>query len=159
MRKHFLSGAIFGTLVFVLCQYFISSWWAPTLINWSSGYPAPHKWGAALGVLGNALFSIAAVLPGLCGGFIAGRRGLLVGAVIGVLGCFLWGALLAALQFHSGALKFNAHTWAAVFIFPTVEGIGSVITCAVCGAAGELLRSRFLRSSLRPSPDPGPERR
>jgi uncharacterized membrane protein YeaQ/YmgE (transglycosylase-associated protein family) len=141
MCNRFLLGAILGTLAFVLCQYFVSHWWAPFLINASFGYPTPHKWAAALGVLGSALFGISMVLPGVCAGLISGRRGFLVRALVGVVGSFFYGALSASLQFHSGALTFNARTWTAVFIFPTIYGLGSVVTSAVGGAAGQLLRS------------------
>ena len=141
MRSRLLLGAILGTLAFVLCQYFACYWWAPVLVNASFGYPTPHKWGAALGALGSALFCISMVLPGFCAGLIAGRRGFLVGALVGVLGSFLYGALFEFLQFHYGVLKLNARTWTVIFSFPTIQGIGLVITSAVGGGAGELLRS------------------
>src|SRR5215467_5747585 len=112
MRNRFLLGAIVGTLAFVLCQHFLARWWAPALINASFVNPSPHKWSPALGALGDALFGISFVLPGVCAGFISGRRGFLVGALVGVVGSFLCGALYELLQAHSGAVRFK---WTAVF--------------------------------------------
>jgi fructose-specific phosphotransferase system IIC component len=88
-----------------------------------------------------ALASISSVLPGLIAGFISGKRGFLVGAVAGALGSFLYGVYIEGMQFHSGALKPNARTWTAVFIFPTIYAAGLIITSAVGGGAGQLLRS------------------
>jgi hypothetical protein len=141
MRSRFLLGAIVGTLTFVLCQHFISHWLAPVLMNASVGYPRPFKWGAALGALGDASYCISLVLPGVCAGFISGRRGFLVGALVDVAGSILYGAFFELLQIHAGTLRLNGRNWTAVFIFPALSGISSVITSAVGGGAGELLRS------------------
>jgi uncharacterized membrane protein YeaQ/YmgE (transglycosylase-associated protein family) len=84
------------------------------------------------------LFGIAFVLPGVCAGFISGRRGFLVGALVGLVGSFLYGALFELMQVHSGAVKFR---WAAVLIAPAISGISLIIISAVSGGAGELLRS------------------
>jgi len=141
MRSRVLLGATVGALVLVLSQHFIYHWWAPVLINASVGYPTPHKWAAALGALGDALFSICMVLPGLCAGFISGRRGFLVGALVGVVGTVLYAALFEFLQFHSGLIQFTARTWTVVFSIPITEGIGLMITSTIGGGAGKLLRS------------------
>ena len=135
MRNRFVFGVTSGALALCLCQW-LDHWWGPAIINVASG--DPEKWRVALTV---ALGLAATVLPGLCAGFISGRRGFLVGAVAGALGSFLFGAFEELMLVHSGALKLNAHTWTAVFIFPTIYSIGIVITSAVGGGAGELLRS------------------
>ena len=88
-----------------------------------------------------ALASIASVLPGLVAGFISGSRGFLAGAVAGALGSFLYGAFFELIQVHSGDLKLNARTWTILFIFPTIYSVGLIVTSAVGGGAGQLLRS------------------
>ncbi len=135
MRSHFVSGVILGALALCLCQ-FLSQWWGGSIVNVASG--DPEKWRVALMV---ALASIASVLPGLIAGFISGKRGFIVGAAAGSLGSFIYGVYFEGLQFLSGALKLNVHTWAAVFIFPTIYAAGLVVTSAVGGSAGQLLRS------------------
>jgi len=140
MRNRFLLGAIVGTVVFVLCQHFLSHWLAPVLINASVGYPRPFRWGTVLGALGGVLDCISMLLPGVCAGFISGRRGFLVGAVVGLVGIFIYGAIFEFLQIHSGLIRLNARTWPVLFTIP-IFGIGQVITSTVAGGAGELLRS------------------
>ena len=75
-----------------------------------------------------------AVGPGVAAGWVAGRKGWLVGAVVG--GCvtllslatlpFVWGSISPGIAFN--ALVFG--------------GMASVLTQSVAGAAGELLRTR-----------------
>jgi hypothetical protein len=135
MQSHFVSGVITGALALCLCQ-FLSQWWGGSLVNVISG--DPEKWRVASMV---AMASIASVLPGLIAGFISGRSGFIVGAIAGALGSFLYGAYVEGMQFLSGALKLNARTWVVVFIFPTIYAVGLIITSAVGGGAGQLLRS------------------
>jgi hypothetical protein len=135
MRAHFVSGVIAGALALCVCQWLSQSWGA-NLVNVPSG--DPEEWRVAL--LG-ALSSTASVVPGLCAGFISGRRGFLVGAFAGALGCLLYGAFVDLMLVHSGALRFNARTWTAVFIFPRIYSLGLIVTSAVGGGAGQMLRS------------------
>jgi hypothetical protein len=135
MRTHFASGVIAGALALCLCQW-LSQWWGADLVNVPSG--DPQKWRVALMM---ALSSTASVVPGLCAGFIAGRRGFLVGALAGALGSFLYGAFLELMLVHSGALRLNTRTWTAVFIFPRIYSLGLIVTSAVGGGAGQVLRS------------------
>ena len=75
-----------------------------------------------------------AVGPGVAAGWVAGRKGWLVGAVVG--GCvtllslatlpFVWGSISPGIAFNT--LVFG--------------GIASVLTHSVAGAAGELLKAR-----------------
>ena len=135
MGNRFVSGVVAGALALCLCQW-LYQWWGGDIINVASG--DPQKWRVALTV---ALSMTATVLPGLCAGFISGRRGFLVGAMAGALGSFLYGAFEELMLVHSGALKLNARTWPAVFIFPTIYSFGLIVTSAVGGGAGQLLRS------------------
>jgi hypothetical protein len=135
MRSHFVSGPIAGALALCLCQFF-SQWWGASIVNVPSG--DPEKWRVALMM---ALASIASVLPGVIAGFISAQRGFLVGAVAGALGSFLYGVYFEGMLFYSGALKLNVRTWTAVFIFPTIYAVGLIVTCAVGGGAGQMLRS------------------
>jgi hypothetical protein len=135
MRSRFVFGVIAGALALCLCQW-LSRLWEGAIINVPSG--DPEKWRVALTV---ALSCVALVLPGVCAGFISGRRGFLVGAMSGVLGSFLFGAFEELMLVHTGVLKLNADTWTAVFIFPTIYSLGIVVTSVVGGGAGELLRS------------------
>jgi hypothetical protein len=135
MRSHFVSGAIAGALALCLCQ-FLSQWWGASIVNVPSS--DPEKWRVALMM---ALASIASVVPGVIAGFISAKRGFVVGAVAGALGSFLYGIYFEGMQFYSGALKLNVRTWTAVFIFPAIYAVGLIITSAVGGGAGQLLRS------------------
>jgi MFS family permease len=135
MDTRIIFGVLSGTLALGICQYF-SQYWVAVLLNSTGG--DLHNWRAALAW---TLGGIASVLPGFFAGFFSGRRGFLVGAVVGVLGSFLYGIFVEPTQVHAGALKLNAHTWTAVFIFPTIYGLGLTLTSAVGGAAGQLLRS------------------
>ena len=135
MNNRFVLGVVAGALALCVCQFF-SQWWGGEILYVTSGDPG--KWRAAVTV---ALASIASVLPGLVAGFISGRRGFIVGAVAGALGSFLYGIYFELMQVHSGALRLNAHNWTAVFIFPTIYSVGLIVTSAVGGGAGELLRS------------------
>jgi hypothetical protein len=83
-------------------------------------------------------YSLAGSVPG----FISGRRGFLVGALAGALGGILYGAFLELMQVHSGDLKLNVRTWTALLlVFPMIKSAGVIISSAVAGGAGQLLRS------------------
>ncbi len=135
MDKRFVSGVVAGALALCLCQWL--HFWSGYIVNVASGDPQP--WRLALYV---ALASLATVLPGLCAGFISGRRGFLVGALAGALGGIAYGVFFELIQVHSGALKLNARTWTALLlVFPTIQSAGVIISSAVAGGAGQLLRS------------------
>jgi hypothetical protein len=135
MDKRFVSGVAAGALALCLCQWL--QFWSGVIVNVASGDPQP--WRLALYML---LASITTVLPGLCAGFISGRRGFLVGALAGALGGILYGAFFELRQVHSGDLKLNARTWTALLlIFPMITSAGVIISSAVAGGAGQLLRS------------------
>ena len=135
MDKRFVSGVVVGALALCLCQLF-SRWWVAELINGSTG-----DWRSWRFALAFALSSTASVLPGLCAGVISGRRGFLAGVLAGALGSVLYGVYDELMQVHAGAFKLNSRTWTAVFIFPTIYAAGLMISSAVGGAAGQMLRS------------------
>jgi hypothetical protein len=135
MDKHFVSGVVAGAVTLGVCQW-LSRWWVAELINVSSG--DWHNWRFALAF---ALSSTALVLPGLCAGLVSGRWGFLAGALAGVLGSVLYGVFDELMQVHAGALKLNARNWTAVFNFPTIYSVGLMVSAAVGGGAGQLLRS------------------
>ena len=134
MRSRFVLGVVAGALALCLFQWL--QYWGGYIVYVPSG--DPQTWRVALYV---ALAAVATLFPGLFAGFISGRRGFLVGALAGALGSFLYGALFELIQIHSGAIKLNARTWTVLFSFPTIYCAGLIISSAVAGGAGQLLRS------------------
>ena len=134
MRNRVFVAVALGSVALWLCQWLVQL--GDRVVN-AHGEDL-HRWPIALLM---TISSVAAVLPGLCAGFISGVRGFLVGALAGALGSMSYGAVTTAMLVHSGNLPLRAHTWVAILIFPSIYGVGLVLTCAVGGAAGELLRS------------------
>jgi hypothetical protein len=134
MHKHFAFGVLGGAVTLCACQWF-STRWVAELINTAPDFPG-WRFGLAF-----AASSAAAVLPGLLAGFISGRRGFLAGALAGALGSVLYGVFSELVQVHLGSIKLNARTWPVLFNYPTIYVYGLVITAAVGGGAGQLLRS------------------
>jgi hypothetical protein len=135
MCSRFVLGVVAGALALCLCQWL--EYWGGYILYVPSG-DLPGRGATALYF---ALSSVATVFPGLCAGFISGRRGFLVGALAGGLGSFLYGALFELVQVHAGLIKLNARTWTILFNFPTISAVGLMISSAVAGGAGQLLRS------------------
>jgi len=100
----------------------------------SGGIPEPWhmpRWRWELGSLFTGLFT---VVPGLAVGFVAGRHGLLLGAVVGYLGHMLgtpWSAILDPQQSNVPAALLSA----------LLAPLGHAIISAAGGGAGQLLRS------------------
>jgi hypothetical protein len=134
MHKHFVLGVVAGAVTLCVCQW-LSIRWVAELINVSPDFPG-WRFGLAF-----VVSSTASVLPGLCAGFVSGRRGFLAGVLAGALGSVLYGIFSELMQVHSGAIKLNARTWHVLFHYPTIYVYGLVITSAVSGGAGQLLRS------------------
>ena len=134
MDKRFVSGVVAGALALCLCQW-LQYWGGYIVYVPSEDIPT---WRVALY---GAVASVATIFPGLLAGFISGRRGFLVGALVGALGSLLYGGLFELIQVHSGAIKLNARTWTVLFSFPTIYAAGLIISTAAAGGAGQLLRS------------------
>ena len=132
MRSRLLVAVTSGAVVLCISQW-LAERWSAGLLNVPSGIPP--TWHVALTVV---LTSCAGVLPGLCAGFISRARGFVVGALAGAVGSLLYGTVQSALLVHAGALR---HTQSAMFTFFGIYGIGLILTSAVGGGAGELLRS------------------
>jgi hypothetical protein len=80
------------------------------------------------------------LLPGFCAGYLAGRRGILVGALTGILGSITYSVLFILFHLHFSHLSrfftdVGAPMWFQMF------GLGLTISCVAGGALGELLRS------------------
>jgi len=97
------------------------------------GVPVP--WPIWYGISHHILEALGAVAPGFIGGWVACRSGVTVGATIGVL-CALLTPLAVALSW-AGMPPLSS----TVAIIAAL-GAGGVITGAVSGAAGHLLRVR-----------------
>jgi hypothetical protein len=134
MRSRFVLGVVAGALALCLCQWL--EFWGGYIVYVPSG--DPQTWRVALY---GAVASVATVFPGLLAGFISGRRGFLVGTLVGALGSLLYGIFFELMQVHSGLIKLNARTWTVLFSFPMIYCAGLIVSSAVAGCAGQLLRS------------------
>jgi hypothetical protein len=103
-----------------------TQWSVLPAMTWLLPLPTPagsHVFWPALIV--NALQPLASVVPGFCAGWISWRRGLLIGALTGLLGSAAYGVLFTA---------------AGLGWFWSI-GPGLILTCGAGGAAAEVLRS------------------
>jgi len=97
------------------------------------GVPAP--WPVWYSVSRHILEALGAVAPGFVGGWVAGRSGIAIGAAIGVLS-----ALATPLAVSLSWMGMPPPS--SIISLVVALGVGGVITGAVSGAAGHLLRVR-----------------
>jgi hypothetical protein len=88
------------------------------------------------------------LLPGLCAGLVSGRRGILIGALTGLIGALTYSVMFILFRLHFSHLSHFFTSIGAPMWFQ-IEGVGLIISCAAGGAVGEVLRSnnRFDRDS------------
>lgn len=96
--------------------------------------PSPTVWPVWYGISRQILESLVAVAPGFVAGWVAGRSGMLIGAIVGVVNALLTPIAIALSPF--GALPFETASSVVLAL-----AIGGVITGMVAGAAGHLLRA------------------
>ena len=101
------------------------------------------------GVVLDALFALPLLLPGLCAGWIAQRRGALIGSLVGLIGSLTYSVIVVAVPLaehhHLSRLgPSNALTWF------WASAASSLLLNAVSGAAGQLLRSNNRSSGRDP---------
>jgi uncharacterized membrane protein YeaQ/YmgE (transglycosylase-associated protein family) len=88
----------------------------------------------------DVLLAVVSLLPGFCAGAIAGRRGILVGTLTGLIGSATYSVLFILFRLHFSHLSHFFTSIGAPMWF-WICGPGLIINCAAGGAAGELLRS------------------
>jgi hypothetical protein len=94
------------------------------------------------------------LLPGLCAALISGCRGMLMGALTGLIGGLTYSVVFILIRLHFSHLSHFFTSMGAPMWFQ-VQGFGLIISCAAGGAVGELLRSnnRLERSRVASSVD------
>jgi hypothetical protein len=92
----------------------------------------------------DALFAVVALLPGFCAGWIAGRRGILLGMLTGLIGSVTFSIFFMFIGLYS-LNSIQKFTPGSTLFWFWDAGFGLMITCAAGGAAGELLRSNNRR--------------
>jgi hypothetical protein len=134
MRHRSLIAVCIGIAVLWLTQ-----WGGPkvfTLLASSSRTNFAFLPATALAVL----LAVVSLLPGFCAGAIAGRRGIVLGALTGLIGGLTYCVLFSMFKPHFSHLS---HFFSAIglpeWFWSFVPGL--IITCAAGGATGELLRS------------------
>ena len=134
MRRRNLIALGVGVVVLWLTQ-----WAFPKAMELLLDYTAssiPFLSAAAL----NVLLAAVPLLPGLCAGAIAGRRGILLGTLTGLIGSVTYSVLFILFRLHFSHLShFFSSIGAPLWFWDS--GLGLIITCAAGGAAGQLLRS------------------
>jgi hypothetical protein len=99
-------------------------------------FPAvPAPWPVWYSICRRILEALGAVAPGFIGGWVACRSGITVGASIGVLSALVTPMAVSMSWVGMPPLDSTISLVAAL-------GVGGVITGAVSGAAGHLLRVR-----------------
>jgi hypothetical protein len=91
----------------------------------------------------NVLFAVAMVLPGFCAGWISKRRGILLGALTGLIGGISYTMVLYPFVHHGSADRIS-HFFASEEVLTAAfwsSQFGLALTCAAGGGTGELLRS------------------
>jgi hypothetical protein len=86
------------------------------------------------------LLAAASLLPGFCAGLIAGRRGILLGTLTGLIGSLTYSVLFMGARLYS-LHSWHAFTLSTAFLWFWSAGPGLTLKCAAGGAAGEVLRS------------------
>jgi hypothetical protein len=112
--------------------FFLAKWGLLPALTWCLHSPTASRNPAFWAMIGNVLPPLVSVLPGFCAGWFSGRRGILIGALTGLLG----GASYAAVF---------AKDWFGWF---WVIGPGLILTCGAGGAVAEVLRSGRYRTSV-----------
>jgi len=107
-------------------------------VLWLTQWGKPHLMGSLR--MMDVFIPIVQLLPGFCAGIIAGRRGILLGALTGFIGGATYSTFLFIFRAHVPAMdrffsSLGAPLWFQFFSF------GLIITCAAGGAVGELLHS------------------
>jgi|SRR5579862_98835 len=102
--------------------------------------PTSHGSLILTGILLDLLFAPPLLLPGLCAGWIAQRRGTLIGCLVGLIGSLTYSVISMAIalgEHHrlSHLRPSNALTWF------WAAAASSILFNSVAGAAGQLLRS------------------
>jgi hypothetical protein len=107
---------------------------ATTLLQWYLNMPAPWpipQWTSQLGPL---IGGLKEVIPGALIGFVAGRHGLLFGAIVGFIG-----RLAVTVPVY---LKDQAGSSTSLILLHTaIAALGFAVVAAAAGGAGQLLRS------------------
>ena len=111
---------------------------AGALLQWYLNLPPPWhfpvpRWRMALMPVEGAL---KGVLPGAVAGFIAGRHGLLLGAIVGFLGHL---AVMVPMYMEVEA----ASSMFVVLSHAALASSGFAVVAAAGGGTGQLLRSNF----------------
>ena len=108
---------------------------AATLLQWYMNTPAPWpppQWRAHLGSL---LGGLKEVVPAALVGFLAGRNGLLLGAIVGLIG-----RLAVTIPVF---MNTEARSSTLVILSHAILGsLGFAVVGAAAGGAGQLLRSK-----------------
>ena len=134
MRRRPLIAVSVG--IAVLCA---TQWAKPKLMELLMS--APTATLALLpSVLMDVLIAVTPLLPGVCAGYIAERRGILLGALTGFIGSFTYSVLFILFRWHFSHLD-HFFTGAGAPMWFQIFGLGLTISCAAGGALGELLRS------------------
>jgi hypothetical protein len=134
MRRRPLIAIAVGVVVLWLTQ-----WGHPKVMELLLVSPATDQSFLTAAAV-DVLLAVASLLPGFCTGAIAGRHGILLGTLTGLIGSATYSVLFILFRLHFSHLS-NFFTVIGAPMWFWIVGPGLVINCAAGGAVGELLRS------------------
>lgn len=134
MRNRLLGAVGCGTVVLCLSQWVMETR-AYVIVNGPSNTPSEAQL-AALALL----TSLAAIAPGLCAGLVSGTRGILAGALTGLVGIVVYSFARFFLLIQHSTFHLT-HRALVPLLFIVIWVLPSLVYCTAGGAMGELLRS------------------